>query len=209
MNPLEEQIKAADQICTEAYPYFERAVAIKDDAMVRAAKEKKTKKFITAGIAIACYVGGAYLNVMIPGGALIGLIAAIVLPIFYYKRVALAGIKAGLDEADLRAESEKAKGVQMLDDNADMLSIIPSDYWYPLATNYLLKIVQTGRATNVNQALMMLDEQLHRWKVEEANKAILVQQQTQTAMLKGIRRNTAVSAAANVVSAASTIARWF
>ena len=55
----------------------------------------------------------------------------------------------------------------------------------------------------------MFDEQLHRWKVEEANTSIVAQQQAQTEALKGIRKSSAINAAANVANAAANISRWF
>jgi hypothetical protein len=63
----------------------------------------------------------------------------------------------------------------------------------------LVKIVSAGRAETINQALTMLDEQLHRWKIEQTNDQILAQQQSQTAALKGIRTSSAINATANVL----------
>ena len=209
MSQLAEQLSVADQICTEAFPFFERAVGIREDALQQAAKEKKPQKLISVGIGFIGLLVGAWLGDVIKIGAMLGFITAAAAGILYYKKVSLPKINAKVEAANKRAVAEEAKGTQYLDDNAAALSVIPSEYWYPMATNYLLKVVQTGRADTVNQALQMYDEQLHRWKVEEANASILAQQQAQTEALKGIRKSSAINAAANVVNAAANVSRWF
>jgi hypothetical protein len=54
-----------------------------------------------------------------------------------------------------RANELEAKGTGIMESNAEALTIIPSEYWYPLATNYIYKVIQTGRAISINQALQM------------------------------------------------------
>ncbi len=84
--------------------------------------------------------------------------------------------------------------------NFEDLKFLPDDYWYPLATGYLIKIISTQRADSLKEALDMFDAQLHRWKVEEANAEIIAQQQTQTAHPKSIRTGSKINAAANVIN---------
>ncbi|MBQ6582549.1 MAG: hypothetical protein IJH77_01840, partial [Mogibacterium sp.] len=112
---------------------------------------------------------------------------------------------ASVAEAD---ELEK-NGLAVLAEDPSVLTVIPEEYRYPMATSYLLNIVETGRTDNINQALQMYDEQLHRWNVESANAEILSHQREQTTALKGIRRSNAINAAANVANAAANISRWF
>ena len=142
-------------------------------------------------------------------GELIDIGIAIAFGIFLYKKVFLTKIEADLADAERIADAEDTKGTEILESNGSVLSVIPSEYWYPKATNYILRVIQTGRADSINQALVMFDEQNHRWKVEDANASIVAQQTEQTKALKGIRKSSAVSAGANVVSAVSNIARWF
>lgn len=68
-----------------------------------------------------------------------------------------------------------------------------------MATEYLIKVVAAGRADSLKEALNLFDAQLHRWRVEEANNAILAQQ-LQTAHLASIRTSSKISAAANVTN---------
>lgn len=84
--------------------------------------------------------------------------------------------------------------------NLEQVRFLPADYWYPMATEYLIKVVAAHRADSLKEALDLFDAQLHRWRVEEANNAILAQQQLQTAHLASIRTSSKISAAANVTN---------
>ena len=53
----------------------------------------------------------------------------------------------------------------------------------------------------------MFDEQLHRWKIEEANAEIVAQQKAQTANLNSIRKSRKVSAIAYTANAIVNISR--
>ena len=211
MNQLTEQLRVADWICTEAYPFFEKAALMRVNAETKAQKEKKSKKTlsIVAGV-VFYFLGGSLLMLLLRGlGNLLAFPLAVVFGIYLYKRVFIPRIDSEHAGCMKEADAEEAKGTKILEDNIPSLSVIPNDYWYPLATNYLLKVVQTGRAETVNQALQMFDEQLHRWKIEEANASIVAQQKAQTEALRGIRKSSAINAAANVANAAANISRWF
>ena len=85
--------------------------------------------------------------------------------------------------------------------------MIPSEYWYPQATDYLYRMVSTNRADSINQALQMFDEQKHSWNVEQANNEMIQQQRQQTNSLASIKTSSKISAAANVVNALSNLSR--
>ena len=203
MNQLVEALSIADQICTKAYFYLEKAAHMRTSAEAKAQKEKKEKKIlsIVAGVGVFFLSGPILNDLNLPAGVAVG--------IYLYMKVFLPKIDAELSECMRAADVEAAKGTKILDENIPSLSVIPNDYWYPRATNYLLKGVQTGRADTVNQALQMFDEQLHRWKMEEANASIVAQQQAQTEALKGTRKSSAVNAAANVANTTVNIFRRF
>lgn len=95
-----------------------------------------------------------------------------------------------------------AEGQKLLADNLDRLAFIPMDYWYPMATGYMLHMIQTNRADTINQLLQMYDEQLHRWKIENAQAQMVELQRQQTDSLNGIRTSSAISAAANAANVA-------
>ncbi len=63
---------------------------------------------------------------------------------------------------------------------------LPKEYYYPAAINYINKVLKTNRADNMRQALAMLDEETHRWKMEAMAKQNLTIQQQQNAALNAI-----------------------
>lgn len=209
-DKLTESLTKADRICNEAYPFFERASNIRYDAEEKAAKSKKRFKILLVVVGLLAL---SFIQTSLTYMSEAPLISFILI-IISIAMVVLVFVSKG--KADDRvytlkesADNEDAKGTEILNTNADTLSIIPDDYWYPLATNYMLKVVRTGRANTVNEALLMFDEQLHRWKMEDSNASILAQQQAQTEALNGIRKSNAINATANVVNAAANITRLF
>ena len=221
MNQLTEQLRTADRICTQAYPYFEQAVALRADAEAKVAKSRKNKKIFTivSILAILTFVPSIstpLVAVFGTFGGVLSLPVMIAAGLFLYKGVLKPFIERSAQRNEdeyvtsvSRADEAEAAGNDILTRHASALAVIPEEYRYPMATGYLLKVVETGRAENINQALQMYDEQLHRWNVESANAEILSQQEAQTQALKGIRRSSAINAAANVTNAAVNISRWF
>ena len=212
MSELEEKVKSVDEICKQFYPYFEKAKKDREDAELRLKKGTKTRVIIS--------VVGAWIlsDILVGISSMIGLPVVfgfldIVIAIFVAAKVYNSYLKPNLtneyNNMIKDAIYNEEKGNQIIENNISSLSILPDDYWYPLATNYIYKIVKQGRADSINQALQMYDEQLHRWKVEEANAAILSEQQSQSESLRGIRKSSAINAAANVVSATANVANLF
>lgn len=109
------------------------------------------------------------------------------------------GLQENLAAAWKYQATEQAAGEDIFARNLEKVRFLPADYWYPMATEYLIKVVAAGRADSLKEALNLFDAQLHRWRVEEANNAILAQQ-LQTAHLASIRTSSKISAAANVTN---------
>ena len=78
-----------------------------------------------------------------------------------------------------QSAQERTTAEQIVSEGHTYLSVLPDDYWYPQATEYIASVVQSGRANTVPEALAMYDEQLHRWKMEEAQMQILNEVQAQ------------------------------
>ena len=62
--------------------------------------------------------------------------------------------------------------------NIDVISIIPEQYRYPLATNYIYEVLSNGRADSMKEALNLYEEQLHRWKMENQMQVMLKNQKS-------------------------------
>lgn len=195
MENLLQALINADRICKQANPYFEKRDEIQGKIAV---KNRRFNTALKCGFLVflfACLVfSSAPFGMLLP----IATTAAYILLIksTHSKKVAV-----------LEKQAQKAEdaGMKIFRDHEQELAFLPEDYWFPLATGYLIKVVKSGRVNSLNEALDMLDAQLHRWNVEAANDEILAQQQEQTAHLKSIRRSNKVNAAANVANAFNNI----
>jgi len=54
------------------------------------------------------------------------------------------------------------------DENSSVLEVVPSTYRNFIAISYMLIAVENGRADNLKDAINLYEEQLHRWKLEDA-----------------------------------------
>ena len=84
---------------------------------------------------------------------------------------------AQIAELQRKMKAEEDAGSRYLCEHLQEYNFIPTDYWYPLAINYLYDVVKSGRATTLPEAMDRYEEQMHRWKVEGTNQQILAQQQ--------------------------------
>lgn len=188
------QLQQAHAVCCRTNVYFEKAAELENEAAALGfLSQKRKKNFIVANVIGVIVTMGSLLMF-----TLIGIPFVI---IAQKKRAKQA------DELRQQASREREHARDIFEENYALLSFLPVDYWYPMATEYMIKMVQTDRAANLPSALDLFDAQLHRWKVEDANAQIIRQQQMQTSQLQGIRTSSAVNAAASVANVAFNIAR--
>lgn len=216
MNELLEKLKTADGICKKANPYFESATQMQQQCDEQLATlPKRKKKWILLGVliyAVSCPVV-SNIVVFIPtiGKALGVFVGAVCLAAAVY--VGLNGWKkeqqrTNTEVARLQKEiqAKRAQGQAVFDEYAAEMDFLPVDYWYPLATDYLIKAIKSGRASSLGEAIDRFEDQLHRWKIEESNAQVVAQQQQQTAHLASIKTSSKISAAANVTNTLFNIA---
>lgn len=216
MNELLEKLKAADSIFKKASPYYESATQLQQQCDEQLATlPKRKKKWILIGVliyAVSCtIVSNIVLFIPVIGRVLGVLVGMVCLVAAVY--VGLNGWKkeqetTNTEVARLQKEiqAKKAQGQAVFDQHAEELDFLPVDYWYPLATEYLVNAVKSGRAATLGEAIDRFDEQLHRWKIEESNAQMLALQQQQTAHLASIKTSSKISAAANVTNTLFNIA---
>lgn len=217
MNELLEKLKAADAICKQANPYYESATQLQQQCDEQLATLPKRKKKwiiiavviylvivpIVSNILLAIPVIGKFLGAVAGMG---GLVAAIFVGVNGWKK---EQVKTDEEVARLQKEiqAKKDQGQAVFDQYAAEMDFLPVDYWYPLATEYLVNMVKSGRASTLGEAIDRFDEQLHRWKIEESNAQMLAMQQQQTAHLASIKTSSKISAAANVTNTIFNIAK--
>ena len=131
--------------------------------------------------------------------AILSPIAAIIVAIIMWKPK--HGPQPHLDKAEDCEQKSKSKfelSNMLVQEHLNDLAIIPQKYWYPIATNFLVEVIQTGRATTLPVALDKLEEQIHRWNMESAMHQTLNLQIAQTEALRRIEINTTASVIADV-----------
>lgn len=203
MENLLNALQNADQICRQTNTHFEKAAETERHILLHTEKIKKAKKkWIIIGV-VSELLGEALFHV--PPLSIIG---AIVIGACGY-RAEKKALETKISSLRNKAQEERDAAQQIFEANYDALSFLPDDYWYPLATSYLIKVIESKRVGSLGEALDRFDAQLHRWKVEEANAALLTEQQAQTTHLKSIRTSSKVNAAANVTNAIFNIASRF
>lgn len=206
MENLMEKLQQADLVCKEANRHFAAGAAAVEEA--RQALEKlgtpKKRLLRIAGCALGAAIGVDALAILflgwlpqflqaLPGWSAAGFVV-------WQQLKKFRGLQENLAAAQKYQAAEQGAGEDVFARNLDKVRFLPADYWYPMATEYLIKVVAAGRADSLKEALNLFDAQLHRWRVEEANNAMLAQQQLQTAHLSSIRTSSKVSAAANVTN---------
>lgn len=197
MDNLLQALINADRVCNEAQACFDRAnnMALQNQNSMR--KSLKWLKFCAIVGFIIFYRLYVHLfddviahiipertssNIGATGFFFIVIPVSILLYFVLKKR-----IKNKFEsESQKQCGAERLKGQNIIEANKDKLAFLPSDYWYPLATSFMVKTVQAGRATTLPEAIDKLEEQLHRWRLEESNAQILAQQQAQSQQLAEI-----------------------
>lgn len=84
------------------------------------------------------------------------------------------------------ADQENEAGNLIMRQNIEELSVLPSKYYFPLATEYILEAVTTGRAENLKEAMLQTEEQIHRWNVEERHNTMIQQMKEINKQLQNI-----------------------
>ncbi len=102
------------------------------------------------------------------------------------------------EEIEMQLKKKASEASEYVQQNIDTLKFIPNKYWYPIATNYLVELIETGRADTLPTAIDKLEVQIHYWNMENSMKEQLKIQQTQSDLLVGIALATTVSAISNM-----------
>ena len=162
MNNVDmEKLKTAQKILHEAYVHFIRAYDYETEFIN--AKKKRRRHIIIGIIVWLVIIGmtasGGILNFLIK---LVGTAALIAFILSEYKKP---------KEFEEKIEPEEKAGSDFLAQNEDQLQVVPPRYRYPIAVDYIIEMLETGRAENMNKALDMCDEYIHRLEMKEANEA--------------------------------------
>lgn len=88
------------------------------------------------------------------------------------KQMAQHILKKAQEEAQVYLDQADAT----LRDNYNIVKILPTEYWYPIASDYIAMIARQGRVDNMKEALNMCDEYIHRMNMEAGQQQMLQNQ---------------------------------
>lgn len=191
-----ERLHHAHDICVQAYERIQKSREMCSKAEKRRATSwKRLRKSFPWFFGSVLLVPAPFLLFAFSGNfdwkgfaALTGLIAlwaAIPFTLFLILFVFLPRYKG--KKLQKQSEQEQQAGVNILSDNAEVLAILPFEYWYPQATQYITRLFETNRANTLQEALKMFDEQRHRWMMENSQQKILATQQEQISLLNEVK----------------------
>lgn len=198
MNNLEMMLTKVNTVCEEVYTHVNRKMEI-EKKIENAQKGLRPWLLILMSLLMADVFYVPTRNFYM---GLLGFVGTPIVMILVKKAIAKSKVEELKKGISVEEEAIRA----IYEEKGDIIGYVPEEYFMPMATGYMLRMVQTQRAETLNEALSMFDEYYHRWKLEQASEASLREQAAQTAALKGIRRSSAVTAASSTVTAAAATA---
>ncbi|WP_077609907.1 hypothetical protein [Clostridium sp. Marseille-P2415] len=106
--------------------------------------------------------------------------------VLHFPIALLLGIKRAkkdLEHAAARSNELKQRIESVIKEKIEVISLIPEKYRYPLATSYLIEVIECGRADTMKEVLNLYEEQLHRWRMENKMDEVLKKQQSNNNLL--------------------------
>ena len=170
MNTFLNALENAHRICVQAQPHLNAARHFSSQAAQAEAAGKKSRIWKTIAACAGSYIAGGLLDALAETLHLSFLRPVLLIltqashPCVAF--LVLRSCKAATDRK-VRSLREKAaqqnrQGLEILNTHSAELAFLPQEYRYPMATEYLIKVVSAGRAENLSQALDLSDTYLHR-----------------------------------------------
>ena len=110
-----------------------------------------------------------------------------------------------LKELECKSNEYKVAVEKILEQIQDDLTVIPPDYQYPLAIEYIYSCIRNQRAASMGEAINLYEDQLHKWRMEQMQSKLVEMSMQQQVSLEKIRKASDISAVANVATAAAVI----
>lgn len=193
-DELLTQLYAAREELKTIYEYYDRANQMKEKAEKSLAGiEKQKKSYYICGI---CMILVAF-----PFGILISVL------IFWLYRMKKKEAETQTEQCRASAAKEESVAEQIIIEKLDVLSVLPNDYWYPLAVDNIIKILQQGRASTLNDAMDRFDALRREWLMDQRYAEMSAELAQQSGNLASIERSSRINTAVNVGRAVVGVSR--
>ena len=179
---------------------------------------KKGNFVVTIIISILCFVSycpiSGLMALLLPDIGWWMFLVQIILDVFYIGGAVIIDViknhaiksKAGQKLPGLYTERDdnKAKLQQVIAIHKNDFKMFPKEYIYPIALEYFINVITSGRADTMKEAMNLYEDQVHKWKMENLAESALLAQQESNAIAALNATANVVSAAANVTTAINT-----
>ena len=202
MSTLTDQVVMANKVVTQAVEWTVSAQQMQATAKKERDLAKSTKTngkvikiaspFIALILVLQMYNILDFLGMPYPSDVVGLILAAIICVAMWFIPFKPQKHIEKAEECEKKAQ-ENFKAVDtLIQKHSDCLAVIPQKYWYPLATSFIAEVISNGRATTIPIALDKLEEQIHRWNMEQSMQQQIALQIAQTEALRRIEINTAL-----------------
>ena len=171
-NELINRLNRAQVVLKEAYVYFSEAAAIQRNVNLNKYEvdSKKYVKFIVVEVIKILIFSMILLKLINNSGMflleILVVVAYIGIPFYMlYKLYSLYKMyvkdKQQITNTQLQKINDlNTKGTAILKSNVDVLNVVPDNYWMPEAVRNIISSLQTGRASDLKEALDICDQYL-------------------------------------------------
>ena len=193
-NELIKRLKAAHDVLIVIHEHYGHVNQLKEEAAKCFADIARRKKMYYAVAILLIFVAFPF-----------GLIGTAFTFYLYNKRK--KETEAYGEQCDTAASKEEVVAEQYIIDNKDTLSVLPNDYWYPMATENIIKILQQGRASTLNEAMDRFDALRREWLMDQRYAEMSAAIMQQSSNLESIERSSRINTAINVGRAVADVTR--
>ncbi|MBQ6451739.1 MAG: zinc ribbon domain-containing protein [Solobacterium sp.] len=177
-------ITEADRMCAPALQLFQEAekVSRRGNGMFKL-QSKVAKVYIVFGTVVVVIL----LIGTVMSGFNVNALTTAAMAIFELFMIIVVGrmiIKKRHDKSTNRADQthQQAQQIlfqaqQLLAENDEVVSVIPEDYRYPLAADYIARSLRNGSSHSMKEAVLNCDNYLHQLQMEQYQKEQIANQE--------------------------------
>ena len=172
-------LETAKDIIYEAYSYLNKIDEAQNEAMkqMRFMVDKnlnsasKVWYLLGGGFCAIFGIGGLFYSLIAsPSGLFISLIFLAIGAYAIYEAVFPSKIGKELNQ---KIQHYKEQALEVFRSNADKLAFLDGEYWNPEGIDYLIKVLETGRARTWREALALGETHMHQYRMESKQEEMM------------------------------------
>lgn len=211
IKPLNEMSKLRQE-----NDHFQKVISVNDFKNLSEERNRKDAVIMSCAMGIVYFMFAMsivpiysknFIGIFITSG-IITMIGILITFIMYFNsretfRIKKSNIVKNAEEQIFRINQRVN---EILNQYENDFQILPPDYQYSIAAEYIYKCFLNQRAATISEAVNLFEEQLHRWKIENYHQQLMNIQYQQQCTMEAVKRNSAISAGASVANLFVSIA---